>query len=121
MNENITFRVTDIIGKYQGVILYLRRKIRNKRTLCLKVLLLAVRNITWQKILRSIDKVDDVVENAKNHLGTFDIRLTRNILRTKEISECRAVLRLSVLRSEKSTVIKNVLSMFKTRNLVMIW
>ena len=69
----------------------------------------AVTDKTWQKILRSIDRVDDIVENTKSHLGIFDIPLSRNILLTKEISEWRAVLRLSgFLSVEKNTVITNI-------------
>ena len=59
--------------------------------------------------MRSIDRVDDIVENAKSQLGIFDIPLSRNILLTKEISEWRAVLRLSgFLSVEKKAVITNI-------------
>ena len=62
-----------------------------------------------KKILRSIDRVDDIVENVKSQLVIFDIPLSRNILLTTEISEWRAVLRLfSFLNGENNTVIKNI-------------
>ena len=62
-----------------------------------------------KKILRSIDRVDDIVENVKSQLVIFDIPLSRNILLTREISEWPAVLRLSsFLSGENNTVIKNI-------------
>ena len=46
---------------------------------------------------------------AKSQLGIFDIPLGRNVLLTKEVSEWRAVLRLSgFLGGEKNTVITNI-------------
>ena len=107
MNENITFSATDITGKCQGGDDFiLEGKIKKQRNIAPKG---AVTAKTWQKISRSIDRVDDIVENAKSQLGIFDIPLSRNILLTKEISEWRAVLRLSgFLSGEKNTVITNI-------------
>ena len=84
MNENITFSATDITGKYQGGDFILEGKIKKQKNIEPKG---AVTAKTWQKILHSIDRVDDIVENAKSQLGIFDIMLNRYILLTKEISE----------------------------------
>ena len=80
MNENITFSATDIIGKFQGGDFILEGEIMKQKNIVSKG---AVTAKTWQKILRSIDRVDDVVENAKSQLEIFAIPLSRNILLTK--------------------------------------
>ena len=62
-----------------------------------------------RKILHSFDKVDDIVENVKSHLGIFDILLIKNRLLAREISEWRAVHHFcSFLNGEKNTIIKNI-------------
>ena len=108
----MTFSATDIIGKCQGGDFKLEGKIKKQKNIAPKG---AVTAKTWQKISRSIDRVDDIVENAKSQLGIFDIPLSRNILLTKEISEWRAVLRLSGFRRTQ------LLRIFTMRNLVTTW
>ena len=106
MNENITFSATDITGKCQGDDFILEGKIKKQKNIAPKG---AVTAKTSQKISPSIDRVDDIVENVKSQLGIFDIPLSRNVLQTREISEWRAVLRLSgFLSGEKNTVITNI-------------
>ena len=112
----MTFSATDIIGKCQGGDFKLEGKIKKQKNIAPKG---AVTAKTWQKISRSIDRVDDIVENAKSQLGVFDILLSRNILLTKEISEWRVVLRLSgFLRVEKNTVATNIYNEKLSNNLV---
>ena len=116
LNENITFSATDITGKCQGGDFILELKIKKQKNIAPKG---AVTAKTWQKISRSIDRVDDIVENAKSQLRIFDIPLSRNILLTREISEWRAVLRLSgFLSGEKNTVITNIFNEKLSNDLV---
>ena len=106
MNENIIFSATDITGKYQEGDFILEGKIKKQKNIAPKG---AVTAKTWQKISRSIDRVDDIVENTKSQLGIFDIPLSRNILLKKEISKWRAFLHLSgFLSGEINTAITNI-------------
>ena len=69
----------------------------------------AVTAKTGYKILCSIDRIDNIVENSKSQLGIFDILLSRNILLTKVISKWLAVPHLpGFLNEEKNTVIMNI-------------
>ena len=79
LNENITFSATDITGKCQEGDFILEGKIKKQKNIAPKG---AVTAKTWQKILCSIDIVDDIVENA-SQLGIFDILLSRNIITNK--------------------------------------
>ena len=107
LNENITFSFTDITGKCQGGNFILEGKIKKQKNIVPKGAVTV--NKTWHKILCSIDRIDNIVENPKSQLRIFDILLSRNILLTKEVSERLAVPCLSgFLSEEKNTVIMNI-------------
>lgn len=64
---------------------------------------------TWQRISRSIDKIDGIIDNIKYDLGVKSSSTTRNILLGDEVTEWRAVIRMaSFLSSKRSETPYNI-------------
>ena len=62
LDNNVTFSTTESISKCQGGDFALEEKIKKQKSIAPKG---TVNSKTWQKISRSIDKVEHVIDNAK--------------------------------------------------------
>ena len=70
LDNNITFSLTESMSKCQGGDFVLEGKIKKQKGIALKGI---VNSKTWQKISRSIDKVEHVIDNAKKNLGISNV------------------------------------------------
>ena len=92
LDKNITLSTNETDSKCQGGDFMLQEKIKRQKELVPKGV---VSSKTWQRVFHSIDKVEDIVDNAKTKLGISSLALARNILLEKEIVEWCALLRIS--------------------------
>ena len=103
---NVTFSTTESMSKCQGGDFVLEEKIKEQKGIAPKGI---VNSKAWQKISRSIDKVEHVIDNVKKNLGISNVNSERNILLENEIMEWRAVLRLSsFILNSKCDFIQNI-------------
>ena len=106
LDNNVTFSTTESMSKCQGGDFVLEEKIKKQKGIAPKGI---VNSKTWQKISRSIDKVEHVIDNAKKNLGISNVNSERNILLENEIMEWRAFFRLSsFISNSKCGFIQNI-------------
>ena len=106
LDHNVIFTTTESMSKCQGGDFVLEEKIKKQKGIAPKGI---VNSKTWQKISRSIDKVEHVIDNAKKNLGISNVNSERNILLENEIMEWRAFLRLSsFISNSKCGFIQNI-------------
>ena len=101
--SNLTFSKSKGKGKHQAGDFLLEQKIKRQKFLSPKGI---VDKKTWQQISRSVDKIEDIYQNASSYLNLNEETQTRNVLLGDEILEWRAILRYSQLlvNSESETV-----------------
>ena len=66
LDKNITLSTNETDSKCQGSDFMLEEKIKRQKELAPKGV---VSSKTWQRVSRSIDKVEDIVDNGKTKLG----------------------------------------------------
>ena len=91
-DENLTFTNYDTTGKHQGGDFLLEQKIKQQKLLAPKGF---VEKKTWQRISRSIDKIDVIYKNSSEHLHIGGETKTRIILNSAEVLEWRSMIRFS--------------------------
>ena len=69
LDNNVTFNLTESMSKCQGDFIS-EEKIKKQKGIAPKGI---VNSKTWQKISRSIDKVEHVIDNAKKNLGISNV------------------------------------------------
>ena len=69
LNKNLTFSSTTLSSKNQGGDFMLEQKIQRQKMLAPKGV---VEKHTWQQISRSIDKIDEIHNNASNLMNISD-------------------------------------------------
>ena len=81
LDNNVTFSTTESMSKCQGGDFVLEEKIKKQKGIAPKGI---VNSKTWQKISRSIDKVEHVTDNVKKNLGIPNVNLeTKYIIRKR--------------------------------------
>ena len=86
LENNITVSTNETNSKCQGGDFMLEEKIKKQKGLAQKGV---ISSKTWQRISRSIDKVEDIVDNVKTKLGVSNLALAPNIFLEKEIVALR--------------------------------
>ena len=106
LENNMTFSTNETDSKCQGGEFMLKEKIKSQKVLAPKGV---IKSKTWQRISHSIDKVEDIVNNAKTKLGISSLALARNILLQKGIIEWQAILTISsFISNTRCTSVRNI-------------
>lgn len=104
--KNLTYSKSAEKSRNQGGDFLLEQKIQRQKMIAPKGI---ISSTTWQRISRSIDKIDGILENSSKILGTVEETRNRTIILNKETIEWRAILRHSnFLENEPQEHVVNI-------------
>lgn len=97
--RNLSYSKSTEKARNQGGDFLLEQKIQRQKMIPPRGI---VTSTTWQRISRSIDKIDGILGNSSNILGTEEETRTRTIILNRETVEWRAILRYSKFLNNNS-------------------